>query len=144
MTTLEAVPLEEVLRDVLDGVKIVDSLQLEDLNTEHMALVMIRVQQMRWAKVKEIRKLAEEVAGAVSAATKIRARKFLSTEGTQDYRTQASKLAAADAVFAAEALKAELEASRESLGLLKDDWDTCRSINANSRAKQNALEGMGG
>ena len=144
MTTLEAVPLEEVLRDVLDGVKIMDSLQLEDLTPEHMALVMLRVQQMRRAKIKAIEDLAKQVAGAVKNATEVRARKFLATEGTQDYRTQASKLAAADTVFAAEALKATLEAARESLGLLKDDWDTCRSINANSRARQNALEGMGG
>ena len=144
MTTLESVPLEEVLRDVLDGVKIVDVPQLEDLTPEHMSLVMLRVQQMRRAKIKEIEKLSEDVAKAVSKATKTRARKFLDTPGTQDYRTQASKLAAADDVFAAEALKAVLEAARELLGLLKDDWDTCRSINSNQRAKRNALEGMGG
>ena len=144
MTTLEAVPLEEVLRDVLDGVQIADVPHLEDLTPEHMALVMLRVQQMRRAKIKEIEKLSGEAAKAVSNATKIRARKFLDTDGTQDYRTQASKLAAADAVFAAEALKATLEAAREYLGLLKDDWDTARSINANSRAKRSALEGMGG
>ena len=91
MTTLEAVPLEDVLRDVLDGVKIVDVPQLEDLTPQHMALVMIRVQQMRRAKIEEIKKLSEDVAGAVKKATKTRARKFLDTEGTQDYRTQASK-----------------------------------------------------
>ena len=144
MTTLEAVPLEEVLRDVLDGVKIVDGIQLEDLTPEHIALVMLRVQQMRRAQIKAIEKLSGEVAGAVAKATKTRARKFLDTPGTQDYRTQASKLAAADDVFAAEALKATLEAAREYLGLLKDDWDTARSINANSRAKRSALEGVGG
>lgn len=144
MTTLEAVPLEEVLRDVLDGVKIMDVPHLEDLTPQHMGLVMLRVQQMRRAKIKEIKGLSDKVAEAVAAATKIRARAFLGTEGTQDYRTQASKLAAADAVFAAEALKAELEAAREYLKLLKDDWDTCRSINANQRSEKNALEGYGG
>ena len=144
MTTLEAVPLEEVLRDVLDGVKIVDGIQLEDLTPEHIALVMLRVQQMRRAQIKRIEKLAEDAAGAVSKATKTRARKFLDTPGTQDYRTQASKLEAADDVFAAEAAKATLEAAREYLGLLKDDWDTARSINANSRAKRSATEGYGG
>ncbi len=143
MTTLEAVPLEEVLRDVLDGVKIVDGIQLEDLTPEHIALVMLRVQQMRRAQIKAIEQLSERVAKAVAKATKTRARKFLDTPGTQDYRTQASKLEAADDVFAAEALKATLEAAREYLGLLKDDWDTARSINANSRAKRSALEGIG-
>ena len=144
MTTLESVPLEDVLRDVLDGVKIMDSLQLEDLTPEHIALVMLRVQQMRRAKIKEIEGLSKDAAKAVAKATKTRALKFLGTEGTQDYRTQASKLEAADDVFAAEALKSTLEAARESLGLLKDDWDTARSINANSRAKRSATEGYGG
>ena len=144
MTTLEAVPLEEVLRDVLDGVKIEGIPHLEDLTPEHMALVMLRVQQMRRAKIKAIEDLAKQVAGAVKHATEVRARKYLETAGTQDYRTQASKLAAAEAVFNAEALKATLDAARESLGLLEDDWDTCRSINSNQRAKRNALEGIGG
>ena len=53
------------------------------------------------------------------------------------------QLAAAEAVFQAEALKAELEAARQSLGLLADDWDTCRSINTNQRAERNAIEGYG-
>jgi hypothetical protein len=144
MTTLEAVPLEEVLRDVLDGVKIVDGIQLEDLTPEHIALVMLRVQQMRRAQIRAIEQLSERVAKAVAKATKTRARKFLDTPGAEGYRTQASKLEAADDVFAAEALKATLEAAREYLGLLKDDWDTARSINANSRAKRSALEGVGG
>ena len=43
-----------------------------------------------------------------------------------------------------EALKAELEAAREYLKLLKDDWDTCRSINTNQRAERSATEGYGG
>jgi len=143
VTALESVPLEEVLSDVLAGVKVPDVPQLEDLTPEHMALVMIRVQRMRRAKIAEIEDLAKQTAKAVKNATEVRARKFLETEGPQDYRTQASKLAAADAVFQAEALKATLGAARDSLGLLEDDWDTCRSINANSRAKQNSLEGIG-
>lgn len=144
MTTLEAAPLEEVLRDVLDGVKIMDAIQLEDLTPEHLSLVMLRIQQMRRAKITQIEGLSKSVAGAVRKATETRARAFLTTEGPQDYRTQASKLAAAEDVFKADALKAELEAARESLDLLADDWDTCRSLNANSRAKKNALEGWGG
>jgi hypothetical protein len=143
VTTLEAVPLEEVLRDVLDGVKFADVPHLEELTPQHMALVMLKVQQMRRGKIKAIEELSEKVAEAVKLATKKRARKFLDTEGTQDYRTRASKLEAADAVFAAEALKATLEAAREYLKLLKDDWDTCRSINTNQRAEKNATEGFG-
>lgn len=144
MTTLETAPLEVVLRDVLDGVKIMDTIQLEDLTPEHLSLVMLRIQQMRRAKITQIEGLSKSVAEAVKKATKTRARAFLDTPGTQDYRTQASKLAAADDVFAADALKAQLEAAREALDVLADDWDTCRSLNANSRAKKNALEGWGG
>ena len=144
MTTLEAVPLEEVLRDVLDGIKFENVPHLEELTPQHMALVMLRVQQMRRAKIKEIKGLSDQVAGAVAKATKTRARTFLDTDGTQDYGTQASKLAAADDVFGAEVLKATLEAARESLKLLKDDWDTTRSINTNQRAVANATEGYGG
>ena len=144
MTTLEAAPLEEVLRDVLDGVKFEDVPHLEDLTPQHMALVMLRVQQMRRAKIKEIGGLAEDVAAAVKDATEIRAREFLSCPGPQQQRDQSSRLAAAEAVFKAEALKAVLEAARKSLELLKDDWDTVRSINANQRATANASEGYGG
>lgn len=143
MTTLEAVPLEEVLSDVLDGVKFADVPHLEDLTPQHMALVMLRVQQMRRAKIKEIEALATEVAAAVKEATEVRAREFLRCEGPAQQRDQSSRLAAADAVFEAEALKAVLEAARESLKLLKDDWDTCRSINSNQRAEKNAIEGYG-
>ena len=58
-------------------------------------------------------------------------------------RDQESRLAAADAVFKAEALKAELDAAKDYLRLLKDDWDTCRSIGATQRAERNAIEGIG-
>ena len=144
MTTLEAAPLEDVLTDVLDGVKFANVPQLEDLTPQHMALVMLRVQQMRRAKIEEIKSLAESVAEAVKDATETRAREFLRCDGPQQQRDQSSRLAAADAVFKAEALKAILEAARESLKLLKDDWDTCRSINTNQRAERNATEGFGG
>ena len=144
MTTLEAVPLEEVLTDVLDGVKFAGVPQLEQLTPEHMALVMLRVQQMRRAKIAEIEELAKQVAAAVKEATEVRALEFLKCEGPAPQRDQSSRLAAAEFVFAAEAAKAVLEAARASLGLLKDDWDTCRSINSNQRATRSATEGFGG
>ena len=96
MTTLEAAPLEEVLRDVLDGVKFADVPHLEDLTPQHMALVMLRVQQMRRAKIEEIKDLSEQHAKAVETATEIRAREFLTCEGTERFRDQSSRLAAAD------------------------------------------------
>jgi hypothetical protein len=98
---------------------------------------------MRRDKIDDIKALAIEVAEAVKDATEIRAREFLSAEGPAQQRDQQSRLAAAVAVFKSEALKAELDAAKESLRLLKDDWDTCRSIGATQRAERNAIEGYG-
>ena len=139
MTTLEAVSIERILSPG----QVAQGRQVEDLGPEEIARVMVAIQGMRRDKIQQIKGLSDQVAEATKKATKIRARKFLDTEGTQDYRTQASKLAAADAVFDAEVLKATLEAARESLRLLKDDWDTVRSINANVRAVRSATEGWG-
>ena len=144
MTTLESVPLEEVLRDVLDGVKIVGSLQLEDLTPEHLALVMLRVQQMRRAKVKEFEDLTKAMGEAKKKAVVDHAEAFLRCEGTPTERTQRGKLAAAGAEFDAEVAAGAVKACWKSMEILHDDWDTCRSIGANQRAKRNAIEGIGG
>jgi hypothetical protein len=72
MTTLEAVPLEEVLRDVLDGVKIIDGgLQIEQLTSTQIALVIVRVQRMRHAKVKELEDLTVALGQAKKKATTV-------------------------------------------------------------------------
>lgn len=138
MTTLEAVSIEQILNGDTGSGR-----QIENLAPKEIARVMVAIQALRRDRIREIRRLSVEVADLVEQATKIRAREFLATEGPQDQRTQASKLAAAEAVFASEAKKAELEACRETLKLLKDDWDTCRSINANERAERSAIEGYG-
>ena len=80
---------------------------------------------------------------AVGELTEIRAREFLTCTGPAQQRDQASRLAAAEANFKADCLRAELDAAREVLRLLKDDWDTCRAINANQRAERSAIEGWG-
>ena len=143
MTTLESVPLEEVLRDVLDGVKVVDGLQLEDLTHRHMALVMIRVQQMRRAKVREFEDLTEAMGEAKKKAVVAHAEAFLASEGTPTERTQRGKLAAADAEFDVEVAAGAVKACWKAMEVLRDDWDTCRSIGANQRAEKNAIEGYG-
>jgi hypothetical protein len=139
VTALEGVTLEKVLQGTLHP----PGRQIEDLGPEEIARVMVAIQRMRRDKIEEIKLLACDVADAVKIATVIRAREHLDHAGPQDECAQAGKLAAAEAVFHAETLKAELEAARESLRLLKDDWDTCRSVNANSRAERNAIEGYG-
>ena len=139
MTTLEAVAIERILSPGQQAA----GRQAEDLTAQEIARVMVAIQRMRRDKIEEIKDLAVQVAEAVKIATVVRADEFLNTDGPQQQRDQASRLAAAAAVFTADALKAELDAARESLRLLKDDWDTCRSIGATQRAEKSAIEGYG-
>ena len=139
MTTLEAVSIERILSPG----QVASGRQAEDLDSREIARVMVAIQRMRRDKIEEIKALAVQVAEAVKIATIVRAEEFLNSEGPQQQRDQASRLAAAGLVFTAEALKAELDAAKESLRLLKDDWDTCRSIGATQRAEKNAIEGYG-
>ena len=139
MTTLEAVSIGEILAP---GVRPAGR-QVEDLGPAEIARVMVAIQRMRREKIEDIKSLAIEVAEAVKDATEVRAREYLSAEGPAQQRDQQSRLAAAEANFKADALKATLDAARESLRLLKDDWDTCRSVMANERAERNATEGWG-
>jgi hypothetical protein len=139
VTTLEAVAIERILSPGQEAA----GRQAEDLSPQEVARVMVAIQRMRRDKIEEIRKLQTDVAEAVKIATVVRAQEFMNAEGPQQQRDQASRLASAGAVFAADALKAELDAAKESLRLLKDDWDTCRSIGATQRAERNAIEGWG-
>ena len=139
MTTLEAVSIDRILSPESR----VPGRQAEDLDAREIARVMVAIQRMRRDKIEEIKKLQTDVADAVRIATIVRAQEFMTAEGPQQQRDQASRLAAAGLVYAADALKAELDAAKESLRLLKDDWDTCRSIGATQRAERNAIEGYG-
>jgi hypothetical protein len=138
MTALEAVSIDRILAPGQHSGR-----QVEDLGPREIARVMVAIQGMRRDKIEDLKSLVISAADAVKNATEIRAMEFLRCEGPQQQRDQASRLAAAQAVFQAEALKAEMEACREYLKLLKDDWDTCRSINSNMRAEKNAIEGYG-
>lgn len=144
MTTLEAVPLEEVLRDVLQGVPVEGALQLEDLTPRHLSLVMIRVQRMRHAKVGDYEELAKKLPAAIKKSTTDEARAFLGHTGPQEERRHVGKEAAAEAEFEVDSLKWAIKACEKAMDALKDDWDSCRSIGANERAEKSALEGIGG
>jgi hypothetical protein len=142
VTTLEAVTIGQILAPRAQA----EGRQVEDLGPHEIARVMVAIQRMRRDKIEEIRQLSvevAEVAEAVKIATIVRAEEFMSAEGPQQQRDQASRLAAAPCVFAADALRAELDAAKDYLRLLKDDWDTCRSIGATQRAERNAIEGYG-
>jgi hypothetical protein len=140
VTTLESAALEKILEP--SAVR-APGRHLEDLGHHEIARVMVAIQRMRRDKIEDIKRLQVGVAEAVKVATVVRAEEFMSAKGPQQQRDQASRLAAARAVFAADALKAELDAAKEYLRLLKDDWDTCRSIGATQRAERNAIEGYG-
>ena len=144
MTTLEAVPLETVLRDVLDGIQIIEGgLQIEQLSAAQIALVIVRVQRMRHAKVQELKDLTVALGRAKKDATTVHAEAFLRADGQPTERTQKAKLAAAEAEFQADAAKAALDACKAAMGVLEDDWDSCRTIAADQRAKRNSFEGVG-
>jgi len=144
MTTLEAVPLEVVLRDVLDGIQIIDGgLQIEQLTSAQIALVIVRVQRMRHAKVTELENLTVALGQAKKEATEAHAEAFLKAAGQPSERTQVAKLAAAEAEFQVDAANAALAACKAAMKVLEDDWDSCRTIAADQRAKKNSFEGVG-
>ncbi len=130
MTTLESIPVE-------------GGRELEDLTTRELARVMVRIQRLRRAKITDLENLTVALARAKKDATIVHAKAFLAHEGPQEERTQTAKLAAADAVFAADVAKAKLDACKAAMETFRDDWDTCRSIGANERAERNAIEGIG-
>ncbi len=130
MTTLESIPV--------DGGR-----ELEDLTTRELARVMVKIQRLRRAKIRDLENLTVELARAKQDATAEHARAFLAHDGPQEERTQTAKLAAAGAVFKADVAKGKLDACKTAMEILKDDWDTCRSIGANERAERNAIEGIG-
>lgn len=144
MTTLEAAPLEEVLRDVLDGRTIIEGgLQIEHLSAAQLALVIVRVQRMRHAKVQELKDLTVAQGAAKKAATEAHAEAFLRAAGQPTERTQHAKLAAAEAEFQVAVAEAQLDACKAAMKVLADDWDSCRTIAADQRAKRSAFEGVG-
>ena len=138
MTTLEAVSIDRILAPGQHSGR-----RVEDLGPRQLAQVMVAIQGMRRDKIYDIEDLSKRVAGATRQATEIRAREFLTCTGPAQQRDQASRLAAAEANFKADCLRAELDAAKDSLRLLKDDWDTCRSVGASQRAEKNAIEGYG-
>jgi len=142
MTALESVPLEEVLRDVLDGVQIIEGgLQIEQLSGPQIALVIVRVQRMRHAKVGE--DLTVALGEAKKKATTDHAMAFLAATGQPSERTQEAKLAAAEAELQVDVAGAALAACKAAMKVLEDDWDSCRTIAADQRAKRSSFEGFG-
>jgi hypothetical protein len=127
----------------LQSIPIEGGRELEDLGPREIARIMVKVQRQRREKVNDLENLTISLAKAKKDATTTHALAFLAHKGPQEERTQTAKLAAADAVFMADVEKGKLDACKAAMDILKDDWDTCRSIGANERAQRNATEGIG-
>ena len=127
----------------LEGVPLPDGKELEDLDPRDIIRVMVRVNRLRRATLEELKRRTAELGEAKKRAVLDEAAAFLASSGPVDQRKQVGKKAGAEAVRLVEVAKGELEACRERLGILKDDWDTCRSANSNERAERSATDGFG-
>lgn len=127
----------------LKGTPLDDGQALEELTTDQLISVMVRVQRMRHGAVADLENLTAEHAKATKEATEAHALAFLRHEGPQEERTQKAKQAAAGAAFKKDAAKGKIDACKARLDILKDDWDTCRSANSNERAQKSATDGWG-
>ena len=116
---------------------------LEAVSPQEAAKVMIRVQRLRHDQVAELKRLRIEVARLTREAEKVKARSQLTAQGTAEDRKAQGRLDSAEAFFKVACAEAVAEAAYNSMFVLRDDWDTCRSIGANERAEKNAIEGIG-
>lgn len=117
---------------------------LENISAKQAAMIMVRLQRIRHDAVKEFVKTATEAARKKADAVILKARTQLEAkESTVEDRKARAVLESAEAFYLAECADVVVEGAEKSLYLLKDDWDTCRSITANERAEQSAVGGFG-
>lgn len=116
---------------------------LESVSPQHAAAVMVRIQRLRHDQVEEVKKLTIEAARKKADAVKVKARAQLTSDGTVEDRKAKANLDSAEAFFEADCAAAVADAAERVMWVLKDDWDTCRSIGANERAEKSAIEGFG-
>jgi hypothetical protein len=114
---------------------------LDTVGPQQAAMVMVRVQRLRRDQVKEVLRLRKEVARLRAVAEKVKARAQLDAIGTVEDRKAIGRHDSADAFFDVACAEAVAEAAYSELFLLKDDWDTARSIGANERS--GTTEGFG-
>ena len=106
--------------------------------------VMVRIQRIRRDGIQDYIQLGKDAARKKADAVKLKARTQLEAqEKTVEDRKARAALESAEAFFEAEVADVVVDACVKSLFVLKDDWDTCRSIGANERADRNATEGFG-
>lgn len=117
---------------------------LEEVTPREAAMVMVRINRIRHDVVEEFKNLATDAARKKADAVKLKMRTQLEAEErTAEDRKARGVLESAEAFYEAEIAESLVSACEKSMWVLKDDWDTCRSIGANERAERNALEGIG-
>lgn len=118
-----------------------DERALENLTLDQLVQLMIRIQGIRRRRVRELRELRVALAAKIRDQEVAHAGAFLGADGAMDLRKQEAVLAAAEAKFQTAVAEAEVESCRESIKILIDDWDTCRTASANKRSEM-AMSGM--
>ena len=116
----------------------------EAITPREAAMVMVRIQRIRREAIQEYIQLGKDAAAKKRDAAKAKARAQLeSRQSTVEDRKADAVLKSADDLFAAEVADVLVGACEKSMYVLKDDWDTARSITANERAEKSAIEGFG-
>ena len=116
----------------------------EPVSPRQAAQAMIAVQRIRRAEIEEFIRLGKDAAAKRRDAAKKKARTQLqSRQPTVEDRKADAVLASADDVFEAEVAGVLQDACEKAMFLLRDDWDTARSIGANERAEKSVVEGFG-
>lgn len=122
----------------------IEAYETTEITPQQAAQVMVRIQRIRRDAIADFIQLGKDAARKKADAVKLKARTQLeASERTVEDRKARAALASADAFYEAEVAEVLVEASQKSMFVLKDDWDTCRSIGANERAQKNAVEGYG-
>jgi chemotaxis regulatin CheY-phosphate phosphatase CheZ len=116
----------------------------EPISPREAVRVMVRIQKIRRETVEEFRRLGIDAARKKADAVKAKARAQLESRlNTVEDRKADAAFKSADAFFDADVAEVLVDACEKSMWVLKDDWDTCRSIGANERAEKIATEGYG-
>ena len=117
---------------------------LADATDRRAANVMIPVMRVRHKAVRDFIEPGVAAAEKKREAVKLKARTQLEAEEkTVEDRKARAALESADAFFDAECAEVVADAMGRELFLLKDDWDTARSVTATARAEKSATEGFG-
>ena len=115
----------------------------EAISPRDAATFMVRIQRIRRDTIEDLVRYGTDAAAKRRDAVKAKARAQLtSRQATVEDRKADAVLVSADAFYEADVADVKVDACTKALFVLRDDWDTARSIGANERADLNAT-GLG-